>query len=292
LAVYDSNSGEIVEDSNLSSFNVNAELQMVDIKEEPKNGASYSYGNFISFKFSLKDTISGKAVFALNPAFANVFLVLRHQQGKGRSYISANQSASHFPEKGQPQGFQIKWEINPNAISGEGTVSVIAEGTDGNVITIHREPKKEASYNVNVGGNIEVKHRAQSTPIDTTETAFIAYFNLECQNKQLHGAQLVAFVQFQDGEVAQQLPVATNENGGYEVSWTVPHNQAPAGSYELRLYRQIDRQRLGQDAIPLSKVPIVHNPAPSQSPISTAFFVAAALAGAVYYSFQKTFKGK
>ncbi len=40
-----------------------------------------------------------------------------------------------------------------------------------------------------------------------------------------------------------QLPVATNDAGTYETSWTVPHQRAPSGEYKLQFFREVDRLR-------------------------------------------------
>jgi len=236
-------------------------------------------------------------VFALNPAVSNVFLALRHSQTKGRAYTSANQSASHFPEKGTPQGFLIKWEINPNAVSGAGTVNIVAEGADGNTINIKKEGKTDVvSYNVNIGGNIDVTSHVSSFASDTTHTAFIAQFHLKCQGRELKGAALNSFIYYKtsssdSGVLIQQLPVATNELGGYEVSWVDKHSNVASGIYQVLLYRQVDRAR-DADAAPLASLEISHKSPPTPSPISTAFFVCIAMVAGIYYSFGKTYKSK
>jgi len=287
LFLFDSNSGEVVEDSASSSFKVLTDLQMIDVKEEPKS-SDYFYGNQLTFKFSIKDSVSNRYLSSSNPSLSNVFLILRHQQSKKGFYVSANQSANYFPsEHSQPQGFLIKWDINSNAASGSGVVAIVVEDPDGQTINVNRG-KEAATYNVNIGGNIEVQSSVRSTPFDTTQTAFVADFHLTCQGRELKGAQLVAFVSY-GGNVLQQIPVATSESG-YEVSWSVPHDQAPSGTYELSLYRTVDRQRLSQEATPLTTLQIAHRSAPSQAPVSTSFFVGAALLAAVYFSFLKTHK--
>lgn len=46
-----------------------------------------------------------------------------------------------------------------------------------------------------------------------------------------------------DDAIVSSLPVATNENGEYSVSWVVEHDEAPSGTYMLKFYREIDRKR-------------------------------------------------
>jgi len=152
--MYDSLASEIVDEDKSSLFNVIADLQMIDIKEEPKE-SDYYFGNQVNFKFSLKDSISGRYVSAMNPTISNVFLVLKHERTQSRQYVFANQSATQFIYDGRPGifvclkkkkekknllnknkkkktiGFQIKWDISPNIISGSGMVAIDFENPDG-----------------------------------------------------------------------------------------------------------------------------------------------------------------
>lgn len=56
-------------------------------------------------------------------------------------------------------------------------------------------------------------------------------------------AQLRASV-YRDGQqVASFLPVATNDEGVYSVSWGGPHDATPSGVYTLKFFREVDRKR-------------------------------------------------
>jgi len=256
----------------------------------------FFYGNDIVFRFQVKDTLTGKPVFAGKTESATIFLELKHQQtGKDRTFISTVQPASHyFDLLGNPQGFVINWVINPNAVRGAGILTVVAHDVDGNSLPLYEEKEKKAvSLNVNIGGNIDVSHNAHNFALETTATTFFVDFTLTCQDKSLKNAQLRSLVSFkkEDDETFEELfhlPVATNNVGTYETSWTVPHAQAPTGQYKLEFFREVDSLRAedktkkeSEDIKPLFQLTIPHTAAPTgQLPVRTEFVAIILLAAA------------
>jgi hypothetical protein len=301
LSNFDSVYGETYDESTLLSFVVNAELHMVEVEGQPQ-ASDFFYGNEISFKFKLRDSVSKKTVVATERS--NVFLSLKHQQqsGRSRTFTSTVQPATHFfDSNGKPQGFLIKWSINPNAVKGAGFLTISAQDADGSNILVYKDgAKEEVQFKVNIGGEIDVKWNFYTTK-DTLleETAFIVEFNLSCQERRLKDAQLRCTVVRQDlndksvSEEMFQLPVALSAEGLYEVSWTVPHKNARSGEYHFQFFREVDRlrsettEKKGSDSEEPVK-PLVEITAQFQAPSSgslpfrTEFFVVLAL-GALFF---------
>eukprot|EP01089_Gocevia_fonbrunei_P012310 TRINITY_DN2875_c0_g1_i1.p1 TRINITY_DN2875_c0_g1~~TRINITY_DN2875_c0_g1_i1.p1 ORF type:complete len:993 (-),score=314.75 TRINITY_DN2875_c0_g1_i1:114-3092(-) len=245
LSNYDSVIDELYEDSNVLNYTVNADLYVTDIEEAPQNDA-YFYGNDVSFKFAIKDAVSGKTVTRGNAEQANVYLSLKHKdENRPRGFVSAHEAASFVNGK-----YAILWAINPNAVQGDGDLSVAAQDADGNHLNLRKDAKstQQVSYKVSIGGKIDVTENTYSTAKNNEDdTAFIVQFSLQCQDKNLKDAQLKASVVLENGKqgttVLSGLPVATNDEGSYSVSWNLPHEQAPSGKYNIRFYREVDRKR-------------------------------------------------
>jgi len=213
---------------------------------------------------------------------ANVFLILKHTQNS-RSFTSNNQSAIHFfDNNGHPQGFLIFWNINANAVSGEGVLTIAVRGPD-SVIPIYKNSKKDAvKYDVKIDGQIDVTHTTFTSSDDTNKFVYLVSFELACKGKQLKGAQLAATIVSPNGEI--QLPVSTNQNG-YTVSYTLDNKNALSGDYRLKIER-LDRQR-GESTTLLDTV-YQHKQHKSTSlPIKSEFGVAVALAVALYFLKKK-----
>lgn len=283
LSNYDSSLKELIEDATLS-FVVDAELHASNFQERPTKG-DFFYGNDITYKFQIKDAKSGKVVVAGNSEAANVFLELKHQQtGKDRAIVSTSEPATHyFDAEGKPQGFLIEWNINPNAVSGAGILSIGVRNADGAAIPLYEEKSKEPiQLNVNIGGEIDVNSNIKTiSTLETTQTAFLINFDLKCQNRALKDAQLRCVVSRSsfDGQFYElfQVPVATNEAGNYETSWTTAHKASPSGEYKFQFFREVDKS----SDKPLFELSTVHQAAPTgQLPVKTEFLVALLLAAA------------
>jgi hypothetical protein len=246
LSNYDSRLGEVIEDSASLFYTVNANLQTVDVEEQPK-ATTFAYGQTIEFRFRVKDSLSGLYVHKGENGQANVYLSLKHtDETKGKEFVSANVAAEEVINATGEKVFVIEWAINPNAVQGAGVLSLSAQDADGNVIDLHdATTKKPVQLDVTVGGDIQVEHVSYSTSDAATyrETAFVIQFGLTCQNESLKSAQLRASV-YRDGQlVASFLPVATNDEGVYSVSWGGSHDATPSGVYTLKFFREVDRKR-------------------------------------------------
>ncbi|KAL6080071.1 hypothetical protein QOT17_000457 [Balamuthia mandrillaris] len=253
LSNYDSVLEELYEDSTLLKYTVSAELHLVNIRERPTT-ESFFYGNDITFRFQVKDAISGKLVEQGDNEQANVYLSLQHvdEEQAGATYTSTFEPASQGlnPQTEEPE-FVIRWTINPNAVRGAGYLTISATDADGKQLTLlSEEDKKPFSTAVTIGGDIDVAHEAYTTSDFALDaTAFIVNFNLSCQAKPLKDAQLRVSVSLLDGSndassrvLPASIAVATG-GSSYSASWTVPHESAPTGNYRLNFFREVDRKR-------------------------------------------------
>jgi hypothetical protein len=246
LAGFDSHFGELIEDPASLNYTVSANLQIVDVKEQPK-ATTFAYGQVVQFRFRVKDVLSGSYISVGENEQANVYLSLKHvDETKGRPFVSANEAATEEVNEKGVKEFVIQWAINPNAVQGAGVLSLSAQDADGNVVELSDVTTgKPVQLEVTVGGDIQVEHSSYSTSDATTyrETAFVVQFGLSCQNESLTNAQLRASVYRDEQLVLSLLPVSTSEEGLYSVSWGSAHDASPSGLYKLKFFREVDRKR-------------------------------------------------
>lgn len=289
LSNYDSKKKEL--ENTPLSFSVKSKLVMTNVMESPEPG-DFFYGNEISFKFQIKDSISGKMILAGEPESANVFLVLKNvqQDSKARLVTSTVHPATHyFNDKGQPEGFLIRWPINPNAVRGSGILSLVPQDADGNPLPLFKQNKdEEFKINVNIGGEFTIKQQTYiSSSRDNFEAFFLVNFDLFCQERPLKDAHLKAAVVVtpdsnKDQEIELlQLPVAIISDGSYSVSWALPHEEAVVGNYRLDFYR--DSDRIEKKTTPPLFTISFRNEGTLQLPVRTEFLVALAL-GLAYFA--------
>jgi len=229
-------------------------LHVVEMPEK-LNRDDFTYGSDVVFKFKVKDAITNQIVVANAPELANVYLSLKHaQSGKSRTFTSTNQPAHVVRDaQGKITGFRIEWSITPNAVRGPGLLTVNVQDVDGTVNPLYKEKSKdEVQFNVNIGGEISVKSETTTfSSFDSKQSGFLTQFHLECNKKRLKDAQLRGSVVYRAtkedvGVELFQLPVATNDEGLYEVSWIVPSQKAKTGEYQLKFLREVDRLRTDQ----------------------------------------------
>eukprot|EP01087_Luapelamoeba_hula_P004808 TRINITY_DN1477_c0_g1_i1.p1 TRINITY_DN1477_c0_g1~~TRINITY_DN1477_c0_g1_i1.p1 ORF type:complete len:1004 (+),score=192.45 TRINITY_DN1477_c0_g1_i1:187-3198(+) len=255
LSNYDSSNSELYEDAAALNYTVKSDLYMVDVQEKP-TAQDYYYGNEISYRFGLKDAVTGQRVTKGNTDNANVYLSLQHQDEDKttRSFASTNEPATEVVGADGKSSFYIKWAINPNAVQGQGYLALSAQDADGNRAPLYVEGSKSTPvrYDVNIGGNITVHSETYSTSdVAYEQTAFVAQFTLSCQDKQLRNAQLQCSVHpagasASSPALVELLPVATSRFGAYAVSFTLPHAEVPSGEYVFRCYREVDRRRAAE----------------------------------------------
>lgn len=270
LSNYDSSAQELYEDPSALSYTVNAALELVDISAQPK-ADSFSYGNEINYKFRVRDSVSGQNLVASsNFETATVFLSLSNEEKSGRVSRSV-----HIPAVSTGNDFSISWVINLNAVQGPGVVTISAEDADGNPIPIVEEKtKKPIQYNVNIGGAIEVDaHPYVVSTLLVDEAAFVVEFSLFCQSRRLKEAQLRANVVVNGGAepLLSMVPVVTNSDGSYSVSWTVPLKKEQSGHYQLQFFREADARA---NSSPLFVVDFDHSSGLKTLPVATEFLVA------------------
>lgn len=289
LSNYDSELEELFDETHLLKYTVKSELVLVEVQQRPSDD-DFFYGNEINFKFKVKDNVSGQYILAGAPELANVYLSLQHVTSGGRHFTSVNQSAVHYFDKsGKPEGFLVRWTINPNAVSGPGILKIVAQDADGNSLAL-KEKGKEVVYQVNIGGKIEHSNVESFTSArDGPESVFVVEFNLSCQNRPLKDAQLKCIVHLEDQDSELfNLPVATNEDGVYSVSWSAPHKMTPSGNYVLNFYREVDRSVKADS--PLFSLSIPFEGKPAQLPVRVEFLVVFLLASLFYTAFSRRSK--
>jgi len=240
LQNYDSSIGELYEDIQVLNYTVKADLSLSDLSQAHKAGNLF-YGGNVGYKFRVKDAISGHNVYLGEKALANVFLDLQHEDDGSRPYTSLHHPATVSGE-GKNKFFNIDWIINPNAISGSGSLALTILDSDGNAIVV----KDTKSTKVDIGGDITVEPHTYATSVLTSRhSALIAEFILTCRNVTLKDADLLVNVvrtTAEGDQVAATLPVA-HHNGRYTVSWTAPHKQIPSSEYKFYFFRNVDRTR-------------------------------------------------
>jgi len=225
---------------------------MINVDPIPDFSKDLAYGHEVSLKFKVTDTISKQNVLGTSDT-ANVYLSLKHPQaGRTRAFTSVHQPAAHYVEGGKAAGFHIKWPVSANAVKGAGVLALEAQDADGNRLPINKEKqKKEVEWKVNIGGDITVTKNV-FTSSKGAETAVVAEFSLTSQSRKLKDAQLRSTVQFRESPEASwkdsfQAPVATNNEGVYEVSWSNSLKQTPAGEYKIQVFREVDRLRAAEN---------------------------------------------
>jgi len=246
LTNFDSQFDEVFEDNNVLNYTIQSQLQIADVAQQP-NSEDYFYGNEIVFRFRVRDAVSGKYITRGSSERANVYLTLTHgDDNKGKPFVSAVEGARQIGDE-----FVIQWPINPNAVQGAGVLSVNAQDVDGNQLALYKSGSLEEvmTHDVNITGRIEVRENTFTTSVLSQEkAAFVVEFNLSCNSRGLRDAQLRASVVLEGSRgssrvLASGLPVATNSEGRYSVSYTAPLAQVPSGRYTLNFYREVDRRR-------------------------------------------------
>jgi len=182
----------------------------------------------------------------------------------------------------------VEWSVNPNAFKGPALLSLVAEDADGAQLPLLKGDK-EWSVNVEIGGVIDVRKTGYSGALGQTDVySFFVDFELYCQNKNLRGAQLFASIKHKkSGEQLLEVPVALGR-GGYQVSWTLTKKLAPAGDYEIDVFRQVDRRRSAKAAEPFFSITHHHVPPEGQPfPVRTEFLVFLVFIAAFVWSNMK-----
>lgn len=237
LANYDSNASELLDENVELGFEVNPDLYIADLTDAPKGG-SLSYGDLVRFSFKIKDRVTGESVLAsYGAASTPIFLALAHKDAAGKSYISARHAISADPRG----GFEAQWVVNPNAISGKGTLQLLAVVLGGREIALPTENAKTFGVNVVIGGEISHTAVVKQVSVPTaSHAAALVEFTLTCQERRLSGALLTASL-LQDGKLVASIPVARSDNEAvYSVSWNIREADAASASYQVAIHRQAD----------------------------------------------------
>eukprot|EP00013_Stygamoeba_regulata_P014471 CAMPEP_0177688108 /NCGR_PEP_ID=MMETSP0447-20121125/34486_1 /TAXON_ID=0 /ORGANISM="Stygamoeba regulata, Strain BSH-02190019" /LENGTH=976 /DNA_ID=CAMNT_0019198395 /DNA_START=217 /DNA_END=3147 /DNA_ORIENTATION=- len=241
LLSYDSEFGEQYDDASLLSYTVKAELHVVDLQSP--DVSDFFYGNEIFFQFGVVDALSGSTVLAADDN-SGVYLSLA-------PIAKADQDrATEVAAQRHGQDFAVLWEVSPNAVQGASVLSLFARSAAGAHIPLLQEGESQepVSFPVTVGGEIDIASEvAVNADHSMSKASFVATVSLSCREKPLHNAELVCSVYSEESgaDVAhlESLPVASNGNGQYSVSWNAEHNALASGQYQVRFYRQVDRVR-------------------------------------------------
>jgi hypothetical protein len=250
LQLFDASESELYEDGTQLSYSVNTELHLKNLKNAPQDG-HLDYGNDVMFSFQVFDSVSGQSIFNDESKQATVYLILKHQIENGISFTSTKQPAQQISESGKPSHFSVQWEVNPNAIKGKGTLSLVAQSSDGKEIPIYIENSQSIwQVNIEIGGDLSVEEHHFSSEIDEDDTIFFIDLELSCQKKKLSDAELIATVTALTGNQKQRIYTLSvsqgREAGKYQLSWTQPTSQVKTGQYTVQFYRKVDSLRIGQ----------------------------------------------
>jgi len=238
LLNYDSENNDLF-DENTVAYKVNSVFELQEFLHPDEN--DFYYGNTISLKFRIRDTVAGSLLS--NGRASKAFLYLTQTDGTTEFVSTKKEAVSNDEDE-----FEIDWSINVNSIPGKGKVSIVVAELDGDVKINFGQ-----SFDVNIGGTIETNNQAfiTSTAV-SAETAFLAEFTLSCRDKILISPQLRCVVPYSNGKSAftdiLKLKVASNNDGKASVSWTQPHSNSPSGKYRLSFYRE-NSQTENQEAL-------------------------------------------
>merc|ERR1712232_673724 len=229
---YDSENQEIFEEP--LSFQVNADLD-AEVVEQP-SGNSFHYGNEAVYRFRVKDKLTGSTVGM--GTRGGVFLALSHfDEAKGKSYVSTKLPA----QRSDNDDLVVNWLVNPNAVSGKGSLRLVAEGAGGDDIPLLVNGKAFTS-DVEIGGDIVENFEVYSTSdFYSSQTAFVVQFDLSCEGTPLRDVKLRALVYY-EGEQIHSFPVGVSGDS-YVTSWNSVHLQSPSGEYTVKFFREADQQR-------------------------------------------------
>jgi len=250
LQLFDSSVSELYEDGSQLSYSVDTELHLKNIKNAPQSG-HLDYGNEVMFTFQVFDSVSQQNIWIGDNKQATVYLILKHQSDGGLSFTSTKQAAQQMAddEKRKPSHFSVAWEVNPNAVKGKGSLSLVAQGADGKELPIYLENSQKLwQVNIEIGGDLSVEDHHFSSEIDEEDTIFFVDLELSCQYKKLSEAELIASVNTA-GQHIYTLPVShgpKNEPGKYQLSWFQPTNQVKSGQYTIQFYRKVDSLRVAE----------------------------------------------
>jgi len=215
---------------------VDADLSL-EIIEQPST-TNFFYGNEITFRVRVTDKTSGSVLNVGRRG--GVFLTLSHRdERRDRTFVSTKQAAVQ-----QDGELVISWEINPNAVSGPGTLSIIAEGAASEIpLAVNGKP---FTLPVTIGGDIRETHSVfTTTDFFTLRTAFVLEFGLSCNSVALKNVKLKAVVSV-NGEEVETVPVGLNSDR-YVASWATAHTESPSGVYRVDVYREADQARAAEE---------------------------------------------
>jgi len=233
---YDSENREVFEEP--LSFEVTADLD-AELLEQP-SGSSFHYGNQAVYRFRVKDKLTGSTVGV--GTRGGVFLALSHyDEAKGKSYVSTKLPA----QRSEDDELVINWLVNPNAVSGKGSLRLVAEGAGGDDIPLLVNGKAFTSE-VEIGGDIVENFEVYSTSdFYSSQTAFVVQFDLSCEGTPLRDVKLRALV-FYGGEQIHSFPVGVSGDS-YVTSWNSVHLKSPSGEYTVQFFREADQQRAAEN---------------------------------------------
>jgi hypothetical protein len=294
LQLFDSRAGELFEDGSSLSYSVNTELHLKNLNNEPRNG-NLDYGNEVIFSFQVFDSVSGQNIFnGADSKQATVYIVLKHKLDNGLSYTSTKQPAQQIAENNKPSHFSVQWEVNPNAVKGSGSLSLVAQGADGKEIPIYIENSKDIwQVNIEIGGDLSVEEHHFSSEIDDEDTIFFVDLELSCRTKKLSEAELIASVN--TGSSKLSLPVTHGrEAGQYQLSWFQPTSQVRSGQYTIQFYRKVDSLRVAEKGGDLDQLDSLFEIKFTHRKTSAGFFIQSEViallllgSGFVYMVYQK-----
>lgn len=246
------------------------------------------YGQSVHWEFSLVDTISGsRLVTNPNQRRSGLYLTVSHD--KPTKFTSVRS-----PVRPNGDSFSASWEVLADSPTGAATLSIQAFNGDEQSVPI----TGAASQPVSISGSFSVQSSSYTTSSASVgKTSFIVEFSLLSDGQPFAGSRVIASV-FKGGNVIANLanlPVGQTPNKGYAVSWTLPREQVSSGTYEVRLFREMeyyvtaDQRSASSPAdvvaslVPISSITIQYDQADFNLFFPSEFFVVALFGALTYY---------
>jgi len=286
LKLFDSETNYLFDVGQTFSYNIDTKLSVVE--DTFTKTDKLEYGNNVAFTFKVVDEVSKKNVWN-GLGDATGYLLLRHDVGNKGGFTSIKYSVPQVEKNGKPSHFAVDWSVNPNAFNGLATLSLVAQSSNGDLITLTKAGKPW-SVDVTIGGSIDVTKKSHSAELGLSNlVSFFVEFELACNQKILKGADLFASIKFPKTEETLQIPVGVGSQGQYQVSWVLKNKRAPGGEYKIDIFRQVDTKR-NATVEPFVRISHTHSPPEGQPfPIRTEVLVFLIFLGSfIWASYKKT----
>ncbi|KAJ5074347.1 geranylgeranyl transferase type beta subunit [Anaeramoeba ignava] len=279
------------------SFDVDAKLQMVEIKKSPNFTEDFRFGNTVHFKFQLKDLISGQIIKEDRDVYPQmirenngVFMEIRKKNFDinnefSTAVVGSVVNFAHY--------FIFDWTITSNTIRGECELRILWRTIDEVPMEIYKidDEQSPVLYDIEIGGLIEAQPTSYSTKTKNfLKTIFVLSFELSCQTENLNNARLYASILYQGKNkhepfsIAEDIAISVSqENNSYQLTYSLDHEEAKTGIYTFNIYRIIDRLTSNPEELtPFVSFEVSHTQARETSVLVGGQFLSVLIFGGVF----------